>query len=260
MLVYRKANARRSGAALRRDVTACCARGVSLGSREALLSLVVQSGELESVLEDLEHPSAAAARALSEAAADALVNGAVRGELAALAERIDYPSELELRRAEGYAYYALDPLDYAELAEQLNLRAPRVSVLGIRSIGSSLSAVVTSKLRALGSSVERASVRPTGHPWDRRVQFGNHAQRVVENGRGAPFLIVDEGPGLSGSSFLAVGDALVANGVPSGSVYFLCSRRPDVARLQAPAAEQRWSRFRAICTQPRPQREGELDL
>jgi hypothetical protein len=65
-------------------------------------------------------------------------------------------------------------------------------------------------------------------------------------GAGALFLVADEGPGFSGSSFLAVGEALVASGIPPRRVVFLCSRAVDPAQLVAVDAAARWSRFRSV--------------
>jgi hypothetical protein len=263
MLVFRKACVRSSSAAIRRDLAARIERCSTLRSREALLSLVIRSGEIESALEDIDHPASSKARSLTDAVANALSNPAAPGGLPgmrALAEQLDLPHELELRRAEGYAYYALDPNDYAKLARTIDVAARRAVVLGIRSIGASLSAVVAAELCARGIAVSRASVRPSGHPWDRRAEWSSHTRAVVEEARDAAFFVVDEGPGLSGSSFLAVGDALKESGVPHASVHFLCSRRPDTARLVAPHAETRWKSFNAHFTEPRPEQEGELDL
>jgi hypothetical protein len=263
MLVFRKACVRSSAATIRRDLAARIERCSSLRSREALLSLVIRSGEIESALEDIDHPGSSNARMFTDAVANVLSNPAAPGglpELRALAEQLDLPAELELRRPEGYAYYALDPNDYAKLASTVNVASRRVVVLGIRSIGASLSAVVAAELGARGIAVSRASVRPSGHPWDRRAEWSSHTRPVVEEARDAAFFVVDEGPGLSGSSFLAVGEALNESGVPRASVHFLCSRRPDTARLVAPNAETRWKCFNAHFTEPRPQREGELDL
>jgi hypothetical protein len=57
--------------------------------------------------------------------------------------------------------------------------------------------------------------------------------------------VVDEGPGLSGSSFLAVGEALVGAGVPRNHVTFLCSHEPDPDALLAPDGARRFRAFRA---------------
>ena len=91
------------------------------------------------------------------------------------------------------------------------------------------------------------TVRPTGHPYDRKVQFeGDELCWVRKEAlAGSEFLVVDEGPGLSGSTFLAVGDALVAAGVARQRIVLLSSRVPDSDALLAPDGGRRWREFRA---------------
>jgi hypothetical protein len=61
---------------------------------------------------------------------------------------------------------------------------------------------------------------------------------------------VDEGPGLSGSSFLAVGEALVSAGVPRERITLLGSAPPDLSCLRAPNAAARWRQFQSHFTRP----------
>ena len=44
-------------------------------------------------------------------------------------------------------------------------------MLGIRSIGTSLSAIVQARLRAANLNVKRITTRPSGHPFQRTVQL-----------------------------------------------------------------------------------------
>jgi hypothetical protein len=114
---------------------------------------------------------------------------------------------------EGFAFYALFPEQYCAAASAwVSARGAGLSgavlVVGIRSIGTALSAVVAATLRARGFRAERLTVRPTGPPFTRRVE----APAPELNGlRHA--LIVDEGPGLSGSSMVAVAEWLTSAGV-----------------------------------------------
>src|SRR5262249_3249717 len=62
----------------------------------------------------------------------------------------------------------------------------------------------------------------------------------------ATFYVVDEGPGLSGSSFLATAEALLREGVDSSKIVLLCANQPDFNNLLAANAAQRWQRFRTI--------------
>jgi hypothetical protein len=180
---------------------------------------------------------------LTDTAAEALVAGecVVFSEFCVAAEP---PSRVWCRRPEGYAYYALDPLAYAATARALRPELNDAAlVIGIRSIGTSLSAVVCAELRRLGLRAERITVRPTGHPWDRSLTWTATDEEAIRRFRSASFLIVDEGPGLSGSSFLSVGEALLAQGVPEHRIRFLCSNQVDTSRLLARDAEARFSRF-----------------
>jgi len=103
-------------------------------------------------------------------------------------------ADLEVRQPEGYAFYALYPECYLEAARRLGAGPWRV--IGLRSIGTSLAALVAT---ALGDP-RPVTLRPVGHPFGRRV-----AWRAAP--RTEPALhhaVVDEGPGLSGSSMAAV--------------------------------------------------------
>jgi hypothetical protein len=63
------------------------------------------------------------------------------------------------------------------------------------------------------------------------------------NSREADFVVVDEGPGRSGSSFLSVAEALLKAGVPRNRITLLGSRPVDVNQLCAPNARERWTQF-----------------
>src|SRR4051812_20782606 len=104
---------------------------------------------------------------------------------------------VEVRLPEGFAFYAVYPEAYIAAARRLNLKG-MPSVIGIRSIGTTLGAVVAAALGAPPPT----TVRPFGDPFARQVEL---ADQVVD---GAHYVIVDEGPGLSGSSFGAVADWL----------------------------------------------------
>jgi hypothetical protein len=245
MLVYRDGSRRVAGRSLRHDLLERVAR---LESQPAgLPALLLLAGELESSLGDAGAPSHAAAR-LTDVFAEACVFR-TRLDPRALSQHLQalrLPDELRLVRPEGYAYYALDPGSYARLvADRAWPAGERVAVLGIRSIGTSLSAIVRAGLRARGLLAERITVRPQGHPWDRRFELSASHQQFVHGWQDARYLVVDEGPGLSGSTFLAVGEALTRVGVPSERIEFLTSRAVDPERLLAPDAAQRWRRFRA---------------
>ncbi len=167
---------------------------------------------------------------------------AARAALDALAA-LPLPGSIRPRTAEGYAYYALYPEAYLEAARAAigDEPGPRC-VIGIRSIGAGLAAIVA----AACDAPLPATVRPRGDPHRRRVAVD--AALTEEWARaaaaGATIAIADEGPGLSGSSFGAVIDALAAAGVPEARIELY----PGHAGEPGPAASEderaRWRRIR----------------
>ncbi len=122
---------------------------------------------------------------------------------------------------DGYAFYALYPEQYclaAErwLADHAAAEDRRAVVVGIRSIGTSLAASVAATLAAHGWAVHSVSVRPNRLPFQR---FARLERRQLH--RAAWGLVVDEGPGLSGSSMAAVGEAVERAGMPRAQISFL---------------------------------------
>ena len=169
---------------------------------------------------------------------------ALRAQLARIAESPAVRGLLKI--PEGFAFYALFPEQYCAAAlhylEQRGRPAGSVHVLGLRSIGTTLSAVVSAVLRAAGVAHRRVTVRPHGHPFARTVELG------ATFGKADAALIVDEGPGLSGSSFYAAARALEANGVPLERQALFCAHgAPPGARAsdEVRAFWQRAQRYAA---------------
>jgi hypothetical protein len=122
---------------------------------------------------------------------------------------------------EGFAFYTLYPEQYCAaalrwLADHAISERKSVVVVGIRSIGTTLAAAVAAALRAQGWDVASLTARPTGHPFQREAYVAPERVAGAEWG-----LVVDEGPGLSGSSMSAVGQALVRAGLPREKISFL---------------------------------------
>ena len=78
----------------------------------------------------------------------------------------DLPERLRLKVPEGFAYYAVYPEAYAEAARALTLVAPP-RVIGIRSIGTTLGAMVAAAIDA----PPPITVRPFGDPFRRRSRW-----------------------------------------------------------------------------------------
>jgi hypothetical protein len=137
---------------------------------------------------------------------------------------------------EGFAFYALFPEQYCVAvrtwADQ-HLDCGEVLVVGIRSIGTSLSAVVKETLSAAGFQVRRITVHPTGPVFQRRLELD-----LVS--RAKQILVVDEGPGISGSSMAAVARAFGAAGVRE--VSFLPGHAGEPGKAGSSEVRDIWKR------------------
>jgi hypothetical protein len=111
---------------------------------------------------------------------------------------------LNVKVPEGFEFYALYPEQYCAsavrwAAEHRFVQARRAVVVGIRSIGTTLSVLVTAALDANDWQAHRFTIRPSGDAFRRQAVVAGADRGDAERG-----LIVDEGPGLSGSSMAAV--------------------------------------------------------
>jgi hypothetical protein len=157
-------------------------------------------------------------------------------ELAALAA-LALPETTRSRRAEGFAYYALYPEAYALAAASLPAARP-MRVIGLRSIGATLAAVVAARL----GGVPSRTLRPVGHPFRRELAVGERLAADLLSGATARFAVVDEGPGLSGSSFGAVMAFLEERGVPLSRIHLLPGHGGQPGPQACPASRARWAR------------------
>lgn len=256
MLVFRESagRARFPSATLIRELDSFLRSATSNhGERHELLTnALLRAGEIECALADLRHPAASAAESLSEEIARELLlrEADYPSAFARLAAQ-HLPESLTTTTPEGFAYYALDPLRYPETIREFN-SGPSF-VVGIRSVGTVLSAVSAAALRC-----GRMTVRPTGHPYDRELRLTPEQLAVVRRqvDGGARFFVVDEGPGLSGSSFLATAEALERKGVSRERITLIGSHDCDGANLVAQDAEARWNRYRFVAVSPASAPEG----
>lgn len=268
MLVYRSAERTESPRRLLEAVAASCDLcNVRAQSYDDWVELLIDAGEIESALADAEAPLrdditpiAAAFRRLVRLLAHVVVRSWQGGNegVAALSPVIEHavresealplPDVVRVRVPEGYAYYGLYPETYMASARQFaTALVPRsVVVVGIRSIGTSLSAVVAATLAELGIRVTSVSVRPRGHPFARTCDVGERLAGLVRASEDALFVIVDEGPGLSGSSFASVAEMLASHGVPDERIVFFPSWNPGPRPFAHSAAAERWRRHRTF--------------
>jgi hypothetical protein len=256
MFVFRDGRSTVPGATLARELARALREIFSPSSttvENRLVDALLRAGELECALADAGALSASDVASITDALADAMVSHrSVASPCDDLLRRIPQhlPEELRVSPPEGFAYYALHPLDFSDMAAEIPVASNVAGVIGIRSIGATLSALVAAALRLRGQRVERMTVRPVGHPYNRTMQFTpEQAESVAKLAAcGAEFAVVDEGPGMSGSSFLSVGEALVDAGVWRDRIAFLCSRIPDPDSLRAARGGNRWRSFRSYYT------------
>ncbi|HEY8592561.1 MAG TPA: hypothetical protein VIL42_06815 [Sphingomicrobium sp.] len=236
MLVYgdheERAGPRRLTAEINARLDAVAAMPAGIGRHAALVAALIDAGQLQQGIADhlfaearkcdRKHPLVedlgAALLQLGRAVCRSWDSGFT--EVGAL-PRFDVgngaPDEVTIRVPEGFAFYALYPEAYADAARRLDLAAPP-RVIGLRSIGTSLAAVVAA---ALGAPPP-VSVRPFGHPAEREIDIDECLARELLDGE-AHYVIVDEGPGQSGSSFAAVARWLRERGVSDERVALLPS-------------------------------------
>lgn len=223
----------------------------SRGVRDLLISFgELESGVADALCPEREAPDEAL-RVMSDATQD--IGGALyRGDAARAWRAVDTVRALRLPQCvlvtvpEGYAYYALYPEAYVEAAREF-YRAERpaaATVIGIRSIGTSLSGAVAGTLAELGCETRSFSVRPRGHPFDRRIAATPEFEAEVRRWSHSWFAVADEGPGLSGSSFASVAAWLSSLGIPDGRVVFFPSWMPDGSGFVSETARERWGRHR----------------
>jgi hypothetical protein len=214
----------------------------------SVIDALIRAGEIETGLADAGSPEAAHGASVVDQLASAVCGEAALDlSILQLLDRLHGPPLIRCAHPEGFSFYGLNPLDFADLAGRMHAKlGPRVVVIGIRSVGSTLGAVVAATLRARGACAERTTVRPEGEPYNRKTSFSGQQTAWIRAklAERSDFLVVDEGPGFSGSTFLSVADALVECGVPHTRVVLMGSRPFPI---HAAGAEQarRWARFRS---------------
>ncbi len=261
MIVFRHARLRLPLAQLVAEVTAYLPVRVDPSPGPAVadapLRLLLAAGALECALADFWGaerdafgPGHQAALRLSQAAAEAYLGlpQAVDPAAAWAGLKTWLPSATTLvtaSRPEGFRYYALRPSAYVEPARQLAASIPPGPVLaiGLRTIGSSLAPVVAAVVKASGRACELLTLRPRGRPEDRAYAADAVVLRRVRHWPGQ-FAVVDEGPGLSGSSFGGAVRWLAGLGVSSRRVSLLPSWNPPASRLSHTVVAQEWDHWR----------------
>jgi hypothetical protein len=234
-------------------------------THDAIVDLLIRAGTLESAVSDVIFseadgisPTARRLRELSVAIGHMLWHSwtgqphhveswhnQARASLAHL-EMGPTPEWVETTVPEGYAHYGVYPEMYLEAARRCFSELGRFSAvcLGLRSIGTSLSATVAAALSELGCRVSTYTLRPQGHPFDRRPILSSELQHALGSEDSAHFLLIDEGPGISGSSLAGTAEKLHQMGVDEDRVIFFPSWRTDGSGLRSELARKHWPRHR----------------
>lgn len=226
----------------------------------ALVDLFLRAGELVQGLDDADFALAgmdeetprrrARARALQALAGAVLRSYARRGPLrsamlhATLVRLGEATAQTRIttKTAEGYAYYAVYPEAYGLSAARL--REPNLSVVGLRSIGASLGAIVAART---GAKLF-ATARPCGPPFERRLALGPVLQELLHARGSGAFAIVDEGPGMSGSSMAGCADTLESLGAAPSRIVFVPSHAGLPGAAGGETVQARWRTTQRIVT------------
>ncbi|MDR6758662.1 hypothetical protein J2Y48_003970 [Mycoplana sp. BE70] len=259
MLVYGDLERVEAGASLVAGIdvalSTCLRLPAGLKRHAALVNAFLRAGQLAQGIADAEFEGngadedtdsqRACARLLTELACTVLASwnngftGALPlptdwpGKLAALATDM----RLRIREPEGHAFYALYPEGYGEAAMRSRLAADTV-VIGIRSIGTGLAAIVAAALDA----EPPVTVRPVGHPFKRGLRVGPQLAERLLSSPDACYAVVDEGPGLSGSSFASVAYWLTGHGVNRRRIHFFPSHGGGCGIMASQTTRENWER------------------
>ncbi len=259
MIAYRDVVRTTSASALLRELSALAGAGRAT-------DFLVVLGELEQGVADARHPDRddcteadTALRDVATTAAGVPVDASVSRRLGALLGRLreataGAPGPLRVHVPEGYAHYGLDPDAYRAAAEayrrDVGARATAAVVVGVRSIGTSLSAVVAATLGARSS----ITVRPRGTSGAREVRATARVGRLLRDGirAGGDVLVVDEGPGATGETFECVVRWVRGEGIPRSRIVLFPSH--DGTMPLGPESRRAW--FRASRRYPPPLADG----
>jgi hypothetical protein len=270
MLVYGDPSEETGAGALLDALRAHLHEAAEKGSLDALRAILIHSGQAEQALADAADrgrgmgPAARLVEELSDLIAGRFVAALGMGDHAprphsdpearareACAALPGNPPRLRVKVPEGFAFYALYPEQYARAALDWSRRTRPdrpVLVLGIRSIGTTLSSVVAAALRSGGIGARRMTIRPTGHPFAREARIA-----VSSIGGVGHALVVDEGPGLSGSSMAAAARALARAGFPLERIVFLPGHSAEPGASCTPENRALWHAMeRTVCGTDQP--------
>jgi hypothetical protein len=155
--------------------------------------------------------------------------------------------EVSAKTAEGFAYFALYPEQYLIAARRFvdERRPSTLLCIGLRSIGGALAHLVAAEATRHGVSCQTITVRPRGHPFDRELRLTQRLERQIGATGSTDVAIVDEGPGLSGSSFAAAAETIAGLGAAVDRITLFASWQPPSEALRAERGRAAFARHRA---------------
>ncbi len=154
------------------------------------------------------------------------------------------PKSIPLRIPEGFVYYGLYPETFMQAADIFlqTCSAASVLVVGIRSIGTSLSALVAARLENHNVKVHSITVRPKGHPFNRYIEVSDQLKEMIRSYSNDWCIVVDEGPGLSGSSITGTLLKIEECGFQPERVVVFPSWNPESSSFVSARARSEWNR------------------
>ncbi|MDG5815353.1 hypothetical protein QA601_09700 [Chitinispirillales bacterium ANBcel5] len=262
MLVYANHNLICRTETFLEEVKRCADRILDRATEDSIVELLIECGEFESCVCDYYSPNAehftragGLLRQLTILSAqvyyDYLKNGRSLEKMTQFfplfkhLKATQLPYYVQRRIPEGYAFYSLYPETFYDASEKIidELHPKKVVCIGLRSIGTSLSAAVTSVLLANGVDVSSFTVRPFGDTFNRQIKLDNQMiEKFIH--WDAYYLIVDEGPGLSGSSFCGTAEYLEKFGIPGERIVFLPSWIPSSKNFVCQKSRERWNNYK----------------
>ncbi len=269
MLIYRSLVKEVNTKAMLSELRCLLLDAAGAPTRERIRDLLIRSGEMEAgvadalcpdmdasfpLLDALRHIGLLAGKALyrirrAQHAEARRVLGQFKREMLGLSA-YSLPEKIKVSVPEGYSFYGLYPEMYLESAKKFHeaIHPEKVVCIGIRSIGTSLSSAVCGALENLGCSTFSITVRPRGHPFDRRVFLSHELERRLRDHANLPLLVVDEGPGLSGSSFCSVARKAAELGFEEGKIFLFPSWEPDGSEFVSETSRSLWPRYTKFST------------
>lgn len=227
------------------------------------ISLMIECGELETGItdyfcteKDIINPQIEVCRSISmEAGAvifslwsegmfliDRWLN--IKNSLSILMQ-MQIPEEITVNVPEGFVFYGLYPEVYLEAASRFikEMKPEKSLVIGLRSIGTVLSALIGAHLQSAGCVVKTLTVRPRGHPFNRFLILDEKIRNMIKQSTGY-VIIADEGPGLSGSSIGGTLSAVKDLNVPNDRTVIFPSWLPSADRFISENARALWNDYK----------------